>query len=145
MERQARSKTWWSSTIPNIHGNELILHAMVTLGDMWNTLYKDFLKFFMPFWHIQWRLSRLLFKFSATDKYLPPVLDNLCQMPKSQNNHISCYGMKNIVTWDMIPCSVVELCNVSEEPATYIFSFKRFHVLKTSHVHAPLTSSQTST
>jgi len=53
--------------------------------------------------------------------------------------------MKNIVTWDMIPCSVDELCNVSEEPATSIFSFKGFHVLKTSHVHAPLTSSQTST
>jgi len=45
--------------------------------------------------------------------------------------------MKNIVTWDMIPCRVVELCNVSEEPATSIFSFKGFHVLKTSHFHAP--------
>lgn len=45
--------------------------------------------------------------------------------------------MKNIVTWDMIPFSVVELCNVSEEPATSIFSFKGFHVLKTSHFHAP--------
>jgi hypothetical protein len=45
--------------------------------------------------------------------------------------------MKNIVTWDMIPCSVDELCNVSEEPATSIFTFKGFHVLKTSHFHAP--------
>lgn len=37
----------------------------------------------------------------------------------------------------MIPCRVIELCNVSQEPATSILSFKGFHVLKTSHFHAP--------
>lgn len=73
-----------------------------------------------------------------TNTCLPPMLHNLCQMPDSQNNHITIMLQNEIiVTWDMIPHSVVELCNVSEEPATSTFSFKRLHVLKISHFHAP--------
>jgi hypothetical protein len=59
-------------------------------------------------------------------------------MPESQNNHITIMLQnENIVIRDMIPCSVVELCNVSEEPATSIFSFKGLDVLKLSHFYAP--------
>ena len=45
--------------------------------------------------------------------------------------------MKNTAIWDVIPCSVVEICNVSEEPVASNFRFKGFHVLKTSHFQAP--------
>ena len=75
---------------------------MVTLGDAWNTLYKDFLNFFMPFWHMPRRLSRLLFKFSASDKYLPPMLQNLCQMPESKqphNNHATEWKILSLGIW----------------------------------------------